>query len=67
MAIDGRKLIVSRAHDVVQALPLESRIYVCMRCGLRGDLARLFGTERCKPTLYAAGSGWNDESTEAVR
>lgn len=59
--------IISRAHNVVQALPLKDKQYVCMDCGLKGDLETLFGEIRCTPSVYRSGSGWKDESTPEER
>lgn len=59
--------IVSYAHDVRQDLPLSAKRYVCMRCGLTGDLATLFGERRCERHLEFATSGWLDESWRDAR
>lgn len=57
------RLIVSRAHEVVQSLPLRDGLLVCVRCGLRGALADLFGSARCVPHIELASSGWLREGT----
>ena len=65
-------LIVSTAHEVVQALPLALNEFVCMKCGVRGSLSRLFpGAKdyelRCTPTYYNEGSGWqHDERYDKI-
>ena len=61
------RFIVSRAHNVVQGLPLSANTYGCMSCGLRGNLEDLFGSKRCTPTIYKELSGWKDESTPSER
>lgn len=63
----SRQRIISRAHEVVQALPLAARQYACVQCGLRGDLATLFGEKRCRPHVERMSSGWLDESTPEER
>lgn len=55
------ELVLSRAHEVAQALPLSAERYVCIRCGKRGPLVRLFSAEpaeRCLPHLETKASGW---------
>jgi hypothetical protein len=59
--------IISRAHNVTQAQPPSAGQYVCMSCGMRGILKRLFGSERCTPTIYRRSSGWVDEATPEER
>jgi hypothetical protein len=57
-------LITSRAHEVVQCLPLHIEEYTCVRCGVRGTLQRLFGDcpdERCTPHAEFKSSGWKSE------
>ena len=57
-------MLVSTAHEVFLALPLESKEYVCMRCSVRGSLTRLFSDsplERCIPHGEADDSGWLGE------
>jgi len=61
------KFIISRAHNVVQKLPLKDERYVCIKCGMEGPLKMLFGPIRCTPTLYQENSGWKDESTPEER
>ena len=57
--IGERKFIVSKAHEVVQGT---TSGLVCLRCGLRGDLKKLFGpTDRCVPHLETSTSGWLNE------
>lgn len=59
--------IISRAHEVVQGLPLSAKRYVCTKCGLKGSIDDLFGKVRCTPTVYRMSSGWRDESTPEER
>jgi hypothetical protein len=58
-----RGLVVSRAHEVVQALPLIDNVYTCLRCRLRGSLQAMFrdSETRCQPHAEFASSGWRDE------
>lgn len=56
------RIIVSMAHDVVQALPLADKVYVCRRCGTRGDLEALFHGKRCTPHYESSLSGWLDDT-----
>lgn len=60
--MDAPKLIISRAHEVVQKVPLKDEKYKCIRCGMEGDLADLYGPKRCTPHAELASSGWKDES-----
>lgn len=53
------ELIVSTAHEVVQALPLASRRYECRRCGFSGSLIEIFSDENeCTPHYERPSSGW---------
>ncbi|MCU0336606.1 MAG: hypothetical protein MUF12_01985 [Sediminibacterium sp.] len=61
------KLVVSYAHDVREDLPVRSGKFVCLKCGLRGDIKGMFGDKKCKPTLYKDNSGWKDEATPEQR
>jgi hypothetical protein len=68
MTSDG--VIVSRAHEVCEALPVWSGVYVCMRCGLRGSLDDLFSpdpSKRCVPHFVLRSSGWFPESPTQER
>jgi hypothetical protein len=56
-------IIVSKAHEVVLKNFTKDK-YVCVRCGLEGDLKVLFGPQRCTPHYELATSGWKDESDE---
>jgi len=53
--------IISKAHNIVLETYSKDR-YVCLDCGLRGDLNAVFGSVRCKPKKFAKSSGWVDES-----
>lgn len=58
------ELIISRAHEVVQSLPLSARLYTCMQCHTIGSLAKLFSDypdEKCTPHFETKTSGWLDE------
>lgn len=59
--MDDDDLIVSRAHEVVQKIPLIERCYKCMRCGLDGTLEDLFGEKRCLVHFEFKSSGWLPE------
>ena len=52
--------VASRAHEVAEALPVWSGVYVCMRCGQRGSLRTMFCDleTRCVPHQEFANSGW---------
>lgn len=54
-------LVVSQAHEVHSA-DYASGHYVCIACGLRGNLDKLFGPQRCKPHLVTPSSGWLEEA-----
>jgi hypothetical protein len=50
-------MIESRAHEVFECLPIRTNKYVCIRCGVRGTLERLFSQkpeERCNPRASVA-------------
>lgn len=55
--------IVSRAHEVVEAMPLDRGNYVCVRCGMRGGLNVMFSNPetRCLPHSVGKYSGWLPE------
>lgn len=60
-------LILSRAHDVVQELPLSARAYVCRRVRIACGFVELFGPTRCAPHLEISNSGWLDEAMPEER
>jgi hypothetical protein len=61
------RLILSRAHEVVQMNPPDQHLLVCIRCGMIGRVNDLFGPRRCHPALYSDQSGWRDEATAEER
>ena len=54
------KIIVSKAHDWVQAPPLSENVLICRRCGIRTAIGQ-FDVARCRPHYELARSGWPDE------
>lgn len=60
-------VIVSMAHEVVQAAKPAQGQYLCMRCGARGTRVQIFSdgpTGRCTPHLVSVTSGFRDQSNE---
>ena len=54
------RLCLSDAHEVMEALPINSGVYVCVRCGAHGSHHDMFTNPetRCSPHLETEGSGW---------
>lgn len=53
-------LILSRAHEWVQKLPLRFGTVVCTRCGIETKISNL-GIERCIPHFERKSSGYLPE------
>ena len=55
------ELIISKAHEIVQCLPLDAELYKCVRCESKATLKELFHGQRCTPHFELETSGWEDE------
>ena len=61
------RLIMSRAHEVVQMNPPDQHLLKCVRCEHAGRVKDLFGEHRCHPSVELESSGWKDEATADER